>query len=294
MLKLAKINGLNPSGVLKIGQILRLDGTYEAKDENSERLAKTENILNSKQSQKIFFEKKYKIKKGDSLWSIACKFGIYVSTLEYINNTTSPVLKVGSYIKVSNVNYRPWIVKTTQKTKEFIKFFNITYDEFVKLNPKMKDKVEKGSKVYIPNKNPFWVKKIKVKTLNGGLLYWPTKGIIASPFGWRTHPIYKKRMFHNGIDIENKKNTKIVAVASGKVIFASYKGNSGKLVIILHRNGYQSIYAHLGKIKVKKGQWIKRGDLVGLMGDTGVSTGTHLHFGIRRYGKFLDPMDFLN
>ena len=94
---------------------------------------------------------------------------------------------------------------------------------------------------------------------------------------------------------ENYKGiTANVNVGAGKVIFASYKGNSGKLVIVQHKNGYQTIYAHLDKINTKKGKTVKQGDLIGSAGNTGVSTGPHLHFGVRKNGKFVNPMNFLN
>jgi murein DD-endopeptidase MepM/ murein hydrolase activator NlpD len=106
--------------------------------------------------------------------------------------------------------------------------------------------------------------------------------------------VYGKKIFHNGIDIENKKGTPVQAVTDGKVIFAAYKGNSGRLVIIQHSNGYQTIYAHLDNIKIKKGNYVKKGDIIGTVGNTGVSTGPHLHFGLRKNGKFENPMNILN
>lgn len=121
----------------------------------------------------------------------------------------------------------------------------------------------------------------------------PMKGKVTSGFGYRTHPMGGGRKFHNGIDIAAPHGTSIKAAAAGKVIFAGTKWSLGNVVTIQHTSGYQTLYGHLSKILVKKGERVKQGQVIGREGSTGISTGPHLHFSILRYGKYLDPARYL-
>jgi len=112
---------------------------------------------------------------------------------------------------------------------------------------------------------------------------------ITSGFGVRFHPILKKWRPHHGIDYAAPYGTPVHAVAGGKVIFAGWRGGYGKAVVIKHKNGYQTLYGHLGKILVRVGQHVDQGQTIGLVGSTGLSTGPHLHFEVRHYGRRINP-----
>lgn len=122
----------------------------------------------------------------------------------------------------------------------------------------------------------------------------PTVGRITSTFGYRDNPFGKGREFHQGIDIANEPKTKIKAAGKGVVTYAGYNGSYGKVVIISHGYGYQSIYGHNSNILVKVGDSVEKGQIIAEMGNTGRSTGTHLHFEIRYYGNPIDPYKVLN
>ena len=115
---------------------------------------------------------------------------------------------------------------------------------------------------------------------------------IGSGFGMRKHPILHRRKMHKGIDLVAKRGAKIKATGIGVVIRARYSMGYGKCVKIDHGYGYVSVYAHMSKIKVKKGQKVKHGDLIGLVGNTGRSTGPHLHYEVWLNGKAVDPVHF--
>ena len=117
----------------------------------------------------------------------------------------------------------------------------------------------------------------------------PVKGIISSQYGIRKDPFSKKFRFHKGIDIACKINSKVWAAADGKVIATGYFSGYGKSIIIEHQNGYQSIYGHLNKIIIRKGHQAKKRELIAYSGNSGRSTGPHLHFEIRRKGKARRP-----
>jgi len=118
---------------------------------------------------------------------------------------------------------------------------------------------------------------------------------ITSKFGWRIHPTLHKREHHPGVDIRAKMNTKIVATANGIVEYAAYHKGSGygRLIILDHGFGFKSMFGHLKDIKVKPGQFIKKGDFIGLSGSSGMSNGPHLHYEIRYIQRILDPINFM-
>jgi len=111
----------------------------------------------------------------------------------------------------------------------------------------------------------------------------PFSGVVTSNFGWRDSSM------HNGIDIDLNKGDPVVAAFDGMVRIAQRAGNYGNVVIIRHWNGLETVYGHLSKIKVKPGQIVKSGEVIGLGGSTGRSTGSHLHFEVRFKGVAINP-----
>ncbi|PYG89386.1 murein DD-endopeptidase MepM/ murein hydrolase activator NlpD [Ruminiclostridium sufflavum DSM 19573] len=117
----------------------------------------------------------------------------------------------------------------------------------------------------------------------------PASGKIGSPFGIRMHPIKKVKIAHDGVDISSSSGDPILASASGVVEYAGYSNGYGYNVIIDHKNGFRTIYAHSSKLLVKKGDSIDKGQKIALVGSTGLSTGPHLHFEIRIGNTPVDP-----
>ncbi|GAB4333517.1 MAG: M23 family metallopeptidase [Calditrichia bacterium] len=118
------------------------------------------------------------------------------------------------------------------------------------------------------------------------------EGYLTDRFGKRKHPILKRVLPHHGIDIGAKRGTPIFATADGVVTFTGQNGGYGLFVVIDHRYGYVTKYGHLQKIYVRKGQYVKRGDKIGEVGNTGLSTAPHLHYEVHYRGKALDPLQF--
>lgn len=135
-----------------------------------------------------------------------------------------------------------------------------------------------------------------VKVSSAGFLK-PIGGRITSPFGWRTHPIFKSRTFHSGVDIGGPNMGSIRASNSGKVIYSGWYGGYGKVVIIDHGtvNGHPTttLYAHMAVTKVNQGQAVSKGQVIGLEGTTGYSTGPHCHFEVRINGKPNNPLNYI-
>ncbi|MBT1280300.1 peptidoglycan DD-metalloendopeptidase family protein [Thermoanaerobacter sp. CM-CNRG TB177] len=136
--------------------------------------------------------------------------------------------------------------------------------------------------------------KSKIK-YSGGKLLWPvpSSSVITSPFGTRYHPILKQYRTHTGIDIAAQTGASILAAADGQVIFAGYYGGYGYAVIIDHGDGISTLYGHNSALLVKEGDTVKRGQVIAKAGSTGLSTGPHLHFEVRKNGVPVNPMDWL-
>ncbi len=174
-----------------------------------------------------------------------------------------------------NLEREDLIVSTSSKLDQLKKQMYIqtkSYDEIVKLAESKNEMLSS-----IPAIQPIHNKHLKVMT---------------SGFGNRIDPIYKTTKFHAGIDFAVPAGTKIYATGKGTVLTAGNDGAYGQAVVIDHAFGYQSRYAHMSKLAVKAGQKVKRGDLIGYVGNTGKSTGPHLHYEVVKNGQRINPINF--
>lgn len=131
----------------------------------------------------------------------------------------------------------------------------------------------------IPSIRPIRSPKKKIQHLSG--------------FGYRTHPVFKTRKMHTGIDFGARKGTPIYATGNGKIVRVEYKKTGyGKNVVIDHGYGYQTLYGHMSKVQCKVGQTVKRGEVIGLVGSTGTSTSPHVHYEVVYKGEKINPLPF--
>lgn len=140
--------------------------------------------------------------------------------------------------------------------------------------------------------------KIKARNSNRVLkssLIWPcpSSHLISSTFGNRKQPKKGASTYHKGIDISASTGANVIASADGEVVISSYNYSSGNYIMIDHGSGVFTIYMHLSNKYVKEGKEVKQGDSIGTVGSTGVSTGPHLHFGVRKNGQYVDPQQFV-
>jgi murein DD-endopeptidase MepM/ murein hydrolase activator NlpD len=122
----------------------------------------------------------------------------------------------------------------------------------------------------------------------------PLEGRINSGFGYRKDPFRSSIGFHSGVDIDAKFGDPVVATADGVVKKTGWQGSYGKTVVLQHEEGFETIYGHLSKISVEEGQKVKVGEVIGKAGNTGRSTGTHLHYEVVKDGKRVNPSNFLS
>lgn len=133
-------------------------------------------------------------------------------------------------------------------------------------------------------------------TVVGGFIR-PVNGAVTSPYGWRVHPIFKRNIYHSGVDLGMPMNAPVKAANAGKVIYTGWYGGYGKVVIIDHGriNGTPTttLYAHLNSYRVSTGASVQRGQVIANVGSTGYSTGPHLHFEVRQNGNPTNPFNFI-
>ncbi|MFW5807445.1 MAG: peptidoglycan DD-metalloendopeptidase family protein [Spirochaetota bacterium] len=228
----------------------------------------------------------YRVQEGDTLNEIAAKFGVSMDTILGSSNLNSyDYLKIGQVLKVPDRDGMLITVEEGKTLLDIAKKYKVDVDKIMAnnqlLNP---DFLPVGYDIFIPDAKP-------QNIIQGWM--WPTVSHhITSAFGWRLHPISGKRLFHQGLDIRSKYQW-IKASKYGKVTYAGRMGGYGNVVIIAHPNGWKTLYGHLSTIIVKRGQYVKQGQMIAKSGNSGYSAGPHLHFEIIKNGKHLNPRSYL-
>lgn len=122
----------------------------------------------------------------------------------------------------------------------------------------------------------------------------PVSGRISSLFGSRRHPATRKIRFHSGVDIAAPRGTPVNSSMSGRISYAGWRRGYGLVVVVDHGKGLETVYAHCSKLAVKVGQHVNTGQRIGYVGNTGVATGCHLHFEVRRDGNVRNPLRYMS
>jgi len=151
-----------------------------------------------------------------------------------------------------------------------------------------------GDRILVPGvTTSFWANAV---TLSKGVVtrfIWPLDGEVVSTFGYRIHPVYEERHHHDGIDIDVPEGTTVHAAASGEVYFYGEQEGYGNVLILSHADGFYTLYGHLADSFVFAGQYVEMGQAVAQSGNTGISSGPHLHFEIRNHEYPVDPERYL-
>jgi len=233
----------------------------------------------------------YTVKKGDSLFGISHKFNVSVDTLITTNNLkNAQYLQIGAKLKIPNMNGIFYTVKKGDNLSGISKRYDVSVNKIVDINDLPSSVINEHQRLFIPGGIlTDWERAEAI----GNIFKYPVRGRLTSKVGFRIDPFTKRRAYHSGIDIANRIGTRVNAAQYGKVIFAGYRGNYGRTVIIIHPNGYKTLYAHLHKITVKRGQAVKQDEMIGSIGNSGRSTGPHLHFEVHQNNKVIDPLKVL-
>lgn len=228
---------------------------------------------------------RYRVRKGENFWKILSKTSQNIDTLITINSLSSPSdIHPGKIIYIPNMRGIIFENRKLDSIESISRRFKLN-----KLYISRVNNIENQTKKYlfIPNAE---ISNLERSLFLGTGFASPLKrGKRTSIFGNRIDPIDKTIKFHTGIDIACPLGSKVYASRGGEVVFTGFSGNYGLLVVLKHKHSYHSYYGHLSKIKTKKGALVKRGEIIALSGNTGRTTGPHLHFEVRKKSRAINP-----
>lgn len=230
----------------------------------------------------------YFVKSGDNLTKISAKTGISIQVIIENNKflLEQKYLQIGQKINIPEENILEYTVKSGDTIYYIAKIFFIKPEEIIKINNiKNPNEIFFGQKLKIPFDSIGECFNVKSN--------WPIIGNVTSNYGYRIHPIYKVKKFHHGIDIAAPIGTPIFSTADGIVEEIKEDSGYGKHVIIKSYDK-RYIYAHMSEFNVVPGTIVKKGDMIGKVGNTGLSTGPHLHYQINdKYNSSINPLNYL-
>ena len=240
----------------------------------------------------------YKLEKNDTLAKIAKKYGISVVDIVDYNNINPKKLKAGSTIFLKGVTLQKYkdvegrLIANQQAKEDKKKNKNKEKEkDKEKEKPENPPKGTKGSPPPPPPEDNDDGGRSAAYS-GAGFAYPVRYAGVSSPFGNRYHPVLKRYILHTGVDLVAK-YVPLRAAKAGVVTFAGNMSGYGKIIIIKHDNGYETRYAHLSVISTNVGEHVNQGDLIGKTGNSGRTTGAHLHFEIRQNGVPKNPMKYL-
>lgn len=233
---------------------------------------------------------KYKVKQDENFWVVLSKSGLDMDTLISVNNLTSPY-QVGQGTVLFIPNMRG-VVVTGDDKEGLAKILSESRVDLAYVKTANRSESLDKDFIFIPCGK---VSGLERSMFLGSAFISPIKtGKTTSRFGTRRDPFNEnKSQFHRGVDIGCPIGTKIYSARAGKVTFSGYADGYGKLVILEHEYGYSTYYGHLSGFAVKEGERVGAGQSIALSGNTGRTTGPHLHFEIRRHGRALNPQTFI-
>lgn len=234
----------------------------------------------------------YKVRNGDTVSAIISRFGLRnMGTLLAVNGIDNARrIHSGQTLRIPSMDGIVHTVARGDSLALIAKRYAIPITAILDANDLQASTLVAGQKLFIPGAS---LSTMDLRRALGELFVYPIKGRLTSRFGYRKDPFTGVRTFHTGIDLAAPTGTAIKATLDGKVATTGYSTVYGNYVIITHESGYQSLYGHMSSISVKRGQQIVQGGLIGRVGNTGYSTGPHLHFSVYKNGKMVDPFTVL-
>lgn len=231
----------------------------------------------------------HRVRQGETLWEIAERYNTDVSAIASANGLYNvDYLRPGQVLEVPSV---PGIVHTVQPGEtlwEISRLYGVSMDAIQEANGLASpDLLRPATRLIVPGATEARLERLVVGGRLQRAFSWPARGRISSTYGWR----WGRQ--HEGIDIAVPRGTPVRAAAPGRVVYSGWGGGYGYLVSIDHGNGVVTRYAHNSRLVVRVGQRVSRGQVVAYSGNTGNSTGPHVHFEIRYRGRPVDPLPYL-
>jgi LysM repeat protein len=236
---------------------------------------------------------KYELQPGDTLLGLALRHDLNMDTIVSFNQIEDVrLMRVGAVYDIPNRDGILYTVKQGDALSSIARRYGVEMNAILDANDMSSSSITPGEVVFVPQAR---MDETELKLILGELFLHPMRGILSSGYGMRNDPFTGIRRMHYGLDVVSRMGSPVKAARAGRVAHIETQlGNYGKFVILRHPGGYQTLYAHLDSFDVSVGQYVSQGQVIGRMGNTGRSTGPHLHFSIIKNGAFVDPMAYLH
>lgn len=231
----------------------------------------------------------YTMVSGDNVSNIAKEFGLTVETLLSFNKIQSPrTLRPGQVLKIPSRDGILLELPEPESIDSIAESYEASAELIRLANNATGDVSTLTGEVFVPGAR---MDPLELRKLLGEYFLWPTKGgWISSYFGYRKDPFSGVPSSHSGVDIANYHGAPVLAAGEGRVSFTGYDRILGNYIKVDQGQGFIVVYGHLSAINTKVGARVQAGQVIGKVGNTGYSTGPHLHFAVWRWGKLLNPM----
>ena len=234
----------------------------------------------------------YRVEPGDTLSDIAERFDLTLDTIVSFNAIQNArALRPGQLLKVPSISGILYTVGAGEGLQSIAAKQEVSADRVIEVNGLMSERVVPGTTLFLPDAR---LASFKLREISGDLFRWPARGWITTWYGWDNDPFTGARRYHNGLDIGVDMWTPLHAAMEGYVAEAGYTSGLGNYILLSHHGGWASLYGHLQSISVKVGQRVTTETRIGYSGNTGYSTGPHLHFSVFKNGRSVNPSNVLH
>lgn len=233
--------------------------------------------------------KRYEVQPGDTLSEIASSNDIDVGTLISFNKIDNVRrLMAGSTIMVPDLDGIPYVVKAGDSLESIALRYKVSLESVLDANDLQTAVIRPGQKLFIPGAS---ISEYEYRKAMGTLFVYPVSGRLTSGYGYRNDPFTGVRRMHYGVDLANYLGYAVKASMEGTVAVIGNQANGyGRYIVLKHNNGYQTLYGHLSAVHVRLNQYVYQGQKIGELGNSGRSTGPHLHFSIYKNNIPVNPL----
>ncbi len=233
--------------------------------------------------------KSYEVRSGDTLSEIAADHGIDVGTLISFNKIEDVRrLMAGTSIMIPDLDGVPYTVKVGDSLDRIASTYNVSLESILDANDLQSAVIQPGQKLFIPGAS---ISEYDYRKAMGTLFIYPVYGRLTSGYGYRNDPFTGVRRMHYGIDLANQVGTSVTASMEGTVAAIGNQPNGyGRYVVLKHRHGFQTLYGHMSTVSVRLNQYVRQGQKLGELGNSGRSTGPHLHFSLYKNNIPINPL----
>jgi murein DD-endopeptidase MepM/ murein hydrolase activator NlpD len=241
----------------------------------------------------------HEVKQGDTISGISSKYSITSGSIIAFNNITEAWnIRTGSMLKIPNMDGIPYTVAKNDNLSKIAVKLGVPQNAILDANNLSSDTIKTGEVLFIPGAKMSAVDFDRAyrREVIRKMMIAPVSGKLTSGYGWREDPVKPvpgEKRFHRGVDFIGKTGDPIKAAMKGTVQHIDNDRNLGNFIILKHDDGYQTLYAHLSVFGVKVGETVKQGQEIGKIGNTGYTTGPHLHLEAFRNGNRIDPLDLI-